>query len=344
VVLVGFLASVAWVYTEGNAHRLVGALAPPGSTAAASTAVQPDAVGSSLATTSVPTTAAVGGPAEPPTSAASSSTSVVPPVALSAPPGWVPIDDGRGGPAVLFRRDLSIAGTGYVPAPGLSAVLFDSAQLRFALHPGTQQPGGVWLTPPEVTTREAAGLVAGFNSGFKMTDAHGGFATDGRGQATIRTGAASFVIDGAGRLDVGLWGRDFTDVGAYVSVRQNLALLVDGGRVSPTATNTSLRPWGGSTSPTPDVARSALGVSATGDVIFVAGERVTPRQLADALVQVGAARAMELDINANWVTCNLFHPDPATGAPLGVKLRDDMRRAAERYLTTDERDFVTVNV
>jgi len=51
----------------------------------------------------------------------------------------------------------------------------------------------------------------------------------------------------------------------------------------------------------PIVARSALGVTPGGDLIWAAGHNLSVRALAEALAGEGVVRAMELDINPRWV-------------------------------------------
>jgi hypothetical protein len=78
--------------------------------------------------------------------------------------------------------------------------------------------------------------------------------------------------------------------------------------------------------------------------VYAASDGLTASSLADMLVRAGVVRAMELDINPNWVTFNLFsHPDPADPtATTGAKLLPDMRRTADRYLGPDSRDFTAI--
>ena len=63
--------------------------------------------------------------------------------------------------------------------------------------------------------------------------------------------------------------------------------------------------------------------------------------LAVLLQRAGCVRAMELDINPNWVSAYTYQQtDPANPAAVrGVKLLPDMRRSEDRYLVPGERDF-----
>ena len=89
---------------------------------------------------------------------------------------------------------------------------------------------------------------------------------------------------------------------AVIAVRQNLTMLVDHGR--PTAAAATADPiavWGDPLHENVLTWRSALGVTAAGDLIYAAGPSILPLTLAQAMTVAGAVRAMELDINSEWV-------------------------------------------
>ena len=147
---------------------------------------------------------------------------------------------------------------------------------------------------------------------------------------------------------MGLWGRDFGMTPDVTAVLQNLVLLVDHGQLDPAATYTDTKLWGHTLGANTVVARSGIGVTAAGALLYVAGPALTARTLAEALQRAGAVRAMTLDLNPEWVTFNLFqHPDPANPATVvGTKLYPQMQRSSNRYLgpTLESRDFFSVLV
>jgi Phosphodiester glycosidase len=227
-----------------------------------------------------------------------------------------------------------------------SAVWMDPTRLRIELMPGSREPGGTWSVPPYVTGPALAHVVAAFNGGFRFQDAHGGFYLNGRTAVGLRPGAASLVIYADGRIGVGLWGRDLTMTPDVQAVLQNLALLVDHGQLDPSASYGDTKLWGHTLGANTVVARSGVGVTASGALVYVAGPALTARSLAESLQRAGAVRAMTLDINPEWVTFNLFeHPDPANLAVVtGTKLYPQIQRSARRYLgpTPESRDFFAV--
>jgi hypothetical protein len=113
-----------------------------------------------------------------------------------------------------------------------------------ALIAGTREPGGPSPEGARVPPQLRPTLVAAFNSGWKMKDISGGFYADGRTAVPLQDGAASLVIDTAGRVTVGQWGRDAVMSPQVAAVRQNLSLVVDQGRPVLGLTANSSGAWG----------------------------------------------------------------------------------------------------
>lgn len=211
----------------------------------------------------------------------------------------------------------------------------DPSLLRFTLHPGTQEPGhGPWPIGPAISAHERPSLVAAFNGGFRLDAARGGFFEAGRTVGKLRQGAASFVIRTDGTATVGKWGRDVRSGGDVLAVRQNLDLLVDAGKVQSGLDSNRGGRWGQTLGNRLFVWRSGVGVTASGAVVYVAGDRLTAATLAELLRRAGCVRAMELDINPEWTSFISY--------PAARNLLPDMQRSAHRYDSTSTRDFFTV--
>ncbi len=275
---------------------------------------------------------------EAPATKPSATTAALPPVApLVSPalPGegvWKTLSTVDGKPALqqaFLRPDVTH--TGYTAG----VAWMDPALLRFVLHPGTQEPGhGPWTVPPSLGPGDRTGLLAAFNGGFRLDAARGGFYEQGRTVGTLRDGAASLVIDNQGRAQVGQWGRDVRMSPDVAAVRQNLDLLVDQGQVAAGLDGNDGGRWGATLGNKLYVWRSGVGQTASGALVYVAGDRLSASSLAELLRRAGAVRAMELDINPEW-TSFISYPDTRNLLP-------DMQRAATRYDTTSSRDFIAV--
>jgi hypothetical protein len=213
--------------------------------------------------------------------------------------------------------------------------------VRYVLHDGSQDPGPAYAAlvraGPAVTGAERTRLLAAFNGGFLMRSRAGGYEQEGHVFRALRHGLASLVIDRSGRARIGVWGVDLPVTGeAVYSVRQNLWPLVVNGQ--PAAQAARWWRWGGTIGHAEYVARSALGQTASGELLYVASMSTTPEDLAIALARGGARIGMELDINPEWVQLATAR---APGGSLTAAIPGQVRPGAQ-YLTGWTRDFITV--
>ena len=229
----------------------------------------------------------------------------------------------------------------------------DMSLLSARLYSGSMSPGGgpFKYTAPVAPTA-AASLVAAFNGGFKMADAHGGYYTEGRMIKPLVRGAASLVIYANGSVTLGAWGRDVTMTPSVAAVRQNLFPLVVNGKATARATTRTWRVWGG-TCPcgpgkhgTKHQWRSGLGITADGALVYVVGPELDPVQVADLLVRAGAVRGMQLDINPAWPVFASFKPATRSGPAApdnGTKLTGTQLGPATFFDPHYARDFITMS-
>jgi Phosphodiester glycosidase len=213
----------------------------------------------------------------------------------------------------------------------------DATRTWLALYPGRYEPPNSGNALAEVPPALRSGLLATFNSGFKLEDADGGFVAFGHTYAPLHDGMATLLRLRDGTADIRTWTGGPTPGPEVTFARQNLVLLVDGGRLNPNISNGS--EWGATLGNAVRVWRSGVGIDARGNLIYAAADQQTAQSLAEILQRAGAIRAMELDINSEWVTFNFYGQPGAVGAN---KLLPDMTRDATRYLTPDDRDFFAV--
>jgi hypothetical protein len=215
----------------------------------------------------------------------------------------------------------------------------NTSRAKIALYAGRQEPSVALPSRGEMEVPHGLWphLLATFNSGFKMTDARGGWALYGHAYAPMQAGEATFLRYRDGRYDVMAWNGGAQVPRDVVFARQNLPLIVDHGRPNP---NLSDGPeWGATLGNAVRVWRSGIGVDRRGNLIYAAANDQTVGSLARTLIHAGAIRAMELDINSYWVS---FISYGSSGAQDPSNLLSGMERTPYRYLTADDRDFFAV--
>jgi len=229
----------------------------------------------------------------------------------------------------------------------IGVAYMDTKLLEATLYSGSYVPGGgPWHDTAPIPTTAAESLVAVFNSGFRMPDAEGGYYSEGRTVLPLRPGDASFVVYRDGTATVGQWGRDVSMTPDVVSVRQNLHLLVDRGAAVPGLQANDTTRWGYTLGNAIYVWRSGIGVTSDGALVYVGGPGLNITTLAECLVRAGAVRAMELDINSEWVNMATFDPTGSVSgvaAPAnGTNLLPTMDGGTWRYFGSWDRDFITM--
>ena len=272
------------------------------------------------------------------------------PPATSTDGMWTPAGRTVNGVPAVYETHL-------VPPGGTAEAgiaWMDTKLLGAQLYSGSKSPGGgpyVFTAP--VQPAQATSLVAAFNGGFLMKDAQGGYFTEGRTVYPLVSGAASLVIRSDGSVTVGAWGIDVFMTPDVTAVRQNLTLLVEAGQPTAQASNPNWLAWGAtcgvSSCSGPGIEhqwRSAVGVTPTGALVYVAGPALDPLQLAQLLVQARVVRGMELDINPSWPVFATYAP-PA-GSPAGPSNGTSMQPAsfqgpATFFEASWARDFITMS-
>lgn len=214
--------------------------------------------------------------------------------------------------------------------------------VSFQLRPGAEDPGpGNWHALDYLPVGTRTGLLATFNSGFKIASSGGGFYLNGSTAGTLTAGVASVVYYRDGHIAIGNWDTDpgISMSSDVVGVRQNLHLIVQNGQI-PASVDTNVESsWGATLGGSYYVWRSGIGITADNRVIFVYGPSLNVRELATLLQRAGAVTAMELDINPEWTDFMYYLPG---APPTPEALLPNQQQPADRYYTPASRDFTAV--
>lgn len=303
-------------------------------------------------TAAPPLTSAAHAPRLPPSTPAAPPAASSSPPPLATPPPIAPLvspplaGEGDWQPAGdKLANGYAIYTTGLRPAAGqpvAGVAWIDTDATTISLYAGTSEPYGTWPQQGAVGAAQQPTLMAAFNSGFRVYAYHTGWYDQGRTAVPLQAGAASLVIFANGSATVADWGRDVTPGPTIVAVRQNVTLLVDNGVASPQINSPSQ--WGAVLGGGITTWRSGIGTTAAGDLVYAAGAKLDPASLARLLIAAGAVRAMELDINPQWVSLATFTHTAGigSGGVTGINLLAGMYYQPDHYLQPFSRDFLAV--
>ncbi len=325
---------------------------PPGATVieqpdtAATATTIPPSVASAAAgpTTGAPTTAAPTTAA--PTTAVPAPDTVPAPAAPAAlapvftPPlagegQWAPIARAGGVDTMWATSIRPLPAAGGVVA---SMVVIDQTHVRAGLFNGGEEPGGTWKRGNRVPKDLQPALLAAFNGGFRFEHTKGGYKTEGVELMPLRTGGATLAVGTDGRVRVGQLGRDLFDDGSWISLRQNLILIVDNSQSQVQRGIDQGVWWGADYGREVYVPRSAACEMADGRLAYALVGKVNAAQLAESLINIGCVKAIQLDINGTWPVFFTFGPDSG-GNLIGRFVDTRMGGNPYRYLNGSTKEF-----
>jgi len=254
---------------------------------------------------------------------------------------WREVETVRGQPAMFktYLRFSSVYSSYYA-----GIVSMDQRLLKFSLRPGAEDPGpGNWGAPEYIPPGGRLGLMATFNSGFRVYASGGGLYMNGRYDGTLVNAVASEVYFSDGHMTIGVWGRGNLQMGPGIAaVRQNLHLIVINGQVPAAVNQNVLSSWGATLGGGYYVWRSGIGITKDGRIIFVYGPELNVQELASLLKRAGCISAMELDINPDWMSFMYYLAKNHPANPTPVNLVPSQTQPPDRYFYPSNRDFTAV--
>lgn len=294
-----------------------------------------------VATTTAPSTTAVSGTAATVPEGPSTTAAPFVPADLVPPLGSPLPGEGQWIPLGVPGSDDALWVTSMRPVRSAASVTATYVYIRRDLvaarmYGGTELPGGDgWEYYAKVDGDDRPTLIAAFNGGFRFEHIDGGYMTEGRTVEPLVDGEATIGIDRSGLITLGQYGRDLRDDGSWVSLRQGLPLLVDGGESM--ASTRYDKAWGVDFGSETYTNRSALCHVASGDLVYVMAGPVDAAMFAGLLVDAGCVTAMQLDINGTWPQFAYyegFGTDERTPVLVDARMRNPFR-----YLKGTEKDF-----
>lgn len=248
-------------------------------------------------------------------------------------------------PLSLFPNQLVLADTFMRPDPSrpyafTTLVQMDMSKLQMYSVAGTVEPGskvgkpGPGMIPQSV--HDAGILVAAFDGGFQYRDGQYGMIVGDTTYLPLQNDLATLVGHKDGRLEIVKYeGQHLGNDVAFV--RQNCPMLIENGAIG-TQDDANHKLWGRTITTDIYTWRSGIGITASGNLIFAAGNSLVPSTLAAALKAAGAVNAMQLDINPNWVRFNIFN-DFSNNHYTSVLVMQGLVDGSYSYLHGYKKDF-----
>jgi len=261
---------------------------------------------------------------------------------------WVPMTDALrpDAPAVMLKTLLHPDRSRSWAVVAVVAVDLGQAEL----HPVAG------LQEPESRTPEAKGynrkglidpgdhsrLLAAFNGGYKSTHGYYGMKIDGITLVPPRSLCCVIAAYDDGRLAIRSWEAVSADEPSMRWWRQAPVCMYENGKANPVLNMPGFG-WGASSvSGTTVIRRSAMGLDASGKVLFVGiGDFTTATAIADAMHHAGAANVAQLDVNFSFPKFVTYEPRSAGSSDLlATPLTQHFEYTEDDYIRKPaERDF-----
>ncbi len=295
-----------------------------------------------------PTPSAASAPAEAPRLAPFSLKDPGPaPKAWSAPGDgkWVPMVDPRrpDEPPYMLKTLLH-------PDAGRSwaevfVVAIDLRRVRLHAVAGTREPaadspaGEQYERKALIPDEHAEELLAAFNGGF-MTE-HGGYGmkVDGVTLVKPKPSACTIAVYNDDSIRIGPWTELSADEAQMRWLRQAPECMWHRDKLHAGLQGGKGRKWGATLDGNTVIRRSAIGLNAARDVLFVSiTNHSTARVLADGMHHCGAVDVAQLDVNWSYPKFVTF--EPAEGGRKAVALAEGFEYSPDEYIRKKQRrDF-----
>lgn len=235
-----------------------------------------------------------------------------PPHQRSAQPGdgrWIRLGDAARGDRAAEGEALMVR-TVVHPHPvskwiSVTVVAMDLERAALHLVAGTDEPiskdAPADLRTGVVPEPHRDSVVAVMNGGWKTAHGHWGMMAGGHTFVEPRPEGCTIAIFGDGQVRIRSWDRVQAQSRELEAWRQTPPCLLSEGELHPSLAAGQERAWGGMDPKLKTRRRSALGVDASGRVLFYGfGEEAGAKLLAQGMRAAGAVEAAELDINYSW--------------------------------------------
>ncbi len=260
---------------------------------------------------------------------------------------WVPMLDPRrpGEPPYMLKTLLH-------PDGGRSwaevfVVAIDLRRVRLYAVAGSREPaadspeGEKYQRTAVIPSEHEAELLAAFNGGF-MTE-HGGYGmkVDGVTLVKPKPNACTIAVYNDDSVRIAPWKELAAEEGSMRWLRQAPECMWSGDKLHPGLQGGKGLKWGATLDGDTVIRRSAVGLNAARDVLFVSiTNHSTARVLADGMHHCGAVDVAQLDVNWSYPKFVTFEPNGEDTQRNAVALADGFEYSPDEYVRKKQRrDF-----
>jgi hypothetical protein len=228
----------------------------------------------------------------------------------------------------------------------MALVAIDLRRIELSLISGSREPESSTVSRDRragmVPSDKLGRLVAAFNGGFKAAHGHYGMKVGGDTFLPPRDIACTIALYRDGSTKIRTWPAISATEDDMVAYRQTPACLVEQGVVNAALSLEYNRNWGATVSGETVIRRSALGLDASGKILFYGlGDAVTARALAKGMLAAGAHDAAQLDVNYAYPRFLVYERPLSGDTPrVASALINDTKFQRDDYVGTPSvRDF-----
>jgi hypothetical protein len=211
---------------------------------------------------------------------------------------------------------------------------------------GTKEPAATekqaegYARPGVIPAQHHEELLAGFNGGF-MTE-HGGYGMmlDGVTLVGPKPHACTLAVYQDGSFKIATWSKLASGADGMKWYRQAPTCMIEDGELHPGLRGKALK-WGATLDGETVIRRSAVGLNAARDVLYVGiSNHTTAPALATGMRHVGAVVVAQLDVNWSYPKFVLFEPAPGSPERKAVALADGFEFSDDEFIRKpSRRDF-----
>lgn len=223
----------------------------------------------------------------------------------------------------------------------------DLRRVRLQAMPGYREPYSLekeskaLARKARVPDEDHEELLAAFNGGFMTEHGYFGMKYDGVTLVKPRETACTMAQLDDGNLTLATWKKIAASEPKIGWFRQMPGCMYEDEKIHPGLADPETRLWGATLDGETVIRRSALGINAARDVLYVGiSNHTTAKAIADGMRHAGAVTVGQLDVNWSYPKFVLFEPKEAGGPRKAVPLAAGFEFDEDEYIRKRSlRDF-----